>query len=82
MNNILFVSRLKMILKLRKKITRQELIDCLNTFWKHRKPLLNEMYWFYCYNILINVKRNFDCIIQSSNNRYYYVYSQKLIELI
>lgn len=74
-----FKRRLTAILKIRKQVTRVELVDALNMFWKHNKPKLNEIYQYYCYNILRNLLVKFDTIIEESNRRYYYVHSTILL---
>lgn len=80
MNNIEFKNRLIMILKLRTKITRQELVNTLNQFWQFNKPNIETIYIYYCYSLLASVLHKFDSVIYESNNKYYYVYKDILIK--
>lgn len=82
MNHEEFKKRLITIIKIRKTLTRKELVDALNMFWQHNKPKLNEIYQYYCYNILRNLLVKFDTIIEESNRRYYYVHATKLLTYI
>lgn len=82
MDNKEFVRRLKLIIKMRHRITRDDLVSILNTFWKHNKGLLLLEYQYYCYKILVNIIKGFDLVIESSNRRYYFCYSKKVLEFI
>lgn len=82
MNDLIFKQRLINILGLKKKITREDLIKVLNTFWKHSKDKIDTIYVYYCYSILKNLIHTFDTIIDSSNRKYYYIYNKVLISLI
>lgn len=82
MDNIEFIKRLKMVIKLRQKITRNELLTLLNTFWQHNKSLLRIEYQYYCYSILKSIIQKFDAVIEGSNRQYYYCYSTKVLEFI
>lgn len=82
MNNLEFKARLISVLKLRSKLTRQELVDLLNVFWKHNKELLSVQFQYYCYHILTSLLKTFDSIVLESNNRYFYVYKEIFIKKI
>lgn len=82
MDRKVFIERLRLIMKMRSKLTRKELVETLNIFWKHNKSKLNQIYAYYCYNILKSMIRHFDTIIEGSRGRYYYVHSKVLTEVI
>lgn len=82
MNNIEFNTRLINILKMRNKLKRNELVDLLRQFWKHNKQQLQTIYHYHCYQLIVKVLRHFDSIVQQSNNRYYYVYKNVLIDFV
>lgn len=82
MNNIEFNTRLINILKLRNKLKRSELVDVLRQFWKHNKQQLQTIYHYHCYQLVVKVLNYFDSIILQSNNRYYYVYKNVLVDFV
>lgn len=82
MNHEEFKKRLTLIIKIRKTLTRNDLVSLLNTFWQHSKPKLESIYLYYCYNILRNLLFKFDTIIEESNRRYYYIHATKLLTYI
>ncbi len=82
MNNIEFNTRLINILKMRNKLKRSELVDLLRQFWKHNKQQLQTIYHYHCYQLVVKVLNHFDNIILQSNNRYYYVYKNVLVDFV
>lgn len=80
MNTIEFKNRLILILRLRSKITRQELVKVLNSFWQFNKPNIQANNTVYlCYSMLVSVLRKFDEVIYT-HQHYYYVYKDVLVE--
>lgn len=77
-----FFMQLKNVLKIRKKLTRNDLVSVLNVFWKNVKDRIDPEYQVYCHTILKNVLKTFDTIILESRFKYYYCHGKKMVEVV